>query len=115
MARLYSNENFPLPVVEALRRLGHNVLTVQEAGKANQEIPDDEVLSFATAERRAVLTINRRDFIKLHRQDPNHSGIVVCTADTDFIGQAERIHTVIALIASLNDQLIRIYRPPTKN
>jgi hypothetical protein len=24
MARLYSNENFPLPVVEELRRLGHD-------------------------------------------------------------------------------------------
>ncbi len=46
MARLYSNENFPLPVVVELRRLGHDVLTVQEAGKANQEIPDDEVLAF---------------------------------------------------------------------
>jgi len=36
MARLYSNENFPLPVVEELRRLGHDVLTIQETGKAEQ-------------------------------------------------------------------------------
>ena len=28
MARLYSNENFPLPVVEILRSLGHDVLPV---------------------------------------------------------------------------------------
>lgn len=27
MARLYSNENFPLPVVVALRALGHDVVT----------------------------------------------------------------------------------------
>ena len=67
MARLYSNENFPLPVVLELRRLGHDVMTVQEAGKANQEIPDDEVLAFASVEGHAVLTINRRDFIRLHR------------------------------------------------
>lgn len=32
MARLYANENFPLPVVEVLRRLGHDVLTAGEAG-----------------------------------------------------------------------------------
>jgi hypothetical protein len=32
MARLYSNENFPLPVVHRLRTLGHDVLTIQEAG-----------------------------------------------------------------------------------
>ena len=29
MARLYSNENFPLPVVEKLRALGHDVKTVE--------------------------------------------------------------------------------------
>ena len=36
MARLYSNENFPLPVVLELRRLGHDVVTTQEAGLANE-------------------------------------------------------------------------------
>ncbi|MCH8963229.1 MAG: DUF5615 family PIN-like protein, partial [Bacteroidetes bacterium] len=43
MARLYANENFPLPVVEELRRLGHHVLTIQETGKAEQAIPDEAV------------------------------------------------------------------------
>ena len=38
MAQLYANENFPLPVVEGLRRLGHDVLTSLEAGKAGQSI-----------------------------------------------------------------------------
>jgi hypothetical protein len=37
MARLYADENFPQPVVMGLRRLGHDVLTVQEAGKAGQD------------------------------------------------------------------------------
>jgi hypothetical protein len=41
MARLYSNENFPLPVVQELRKLGHDVLTVQELDNADQVIPDD--------------------------------------------------------------------------
>jgi hypothetical protein len=27
MAQFYSNENFPLPVVDKLRELGHDVLT----------------------------------------------------------------------------------------
>jgi uncharacterized protein DUF5615 len=34
MARLYADENFPLPVVEELRRLGHDVLTIYETGQA---------------------------------------------------------------------------------
>ena len=36
MARLYSNENFPLDMVIALRQLGHDALTSKEAGQANQ-------------------------------------------------------------------------------
>src|SRR5438128_5482728 len=37
MARLYADENFPQPAVERLRELGHDVQTVQEAGKAQQK------------------------------------------------------------------------------
>lgn len=111
MVRLYANENFPFPVVEELRRLGNNVLTIHEIGDANQAVPDDEVLAFAYADERAVLTINRRDFIKLHKTNPNHSGIIVCTYDPDFAGQASRIHQAIESNSSLAGQLIRINRP----
>ena len=47
MARLYADEQFPRIVVNLLRALGHDILTVQEAGKANQRIPDEDVLAFA--------------------------------------------------------------------
>lgn len=36
--------NFPLRTVEELRRLGHDVLTTYEDGRANRAIPDKEVL-----------------------------------------------------------------------
>jgi len=111
MARLYSNENSPLHVVEQLRALGHDVLTIQETGKADQALPDDEVLKFATKENRAVLTLNRRHFIRLHQENSRHAGIIVCTVDADFTGQAVRIHNVINTQASIAGQLIRINRP----
>ena len=76
MARFYANENFPLPVVVELRRLGHDVLTVQETGKADRAWPDEEVLSFAATDRRALLTFNRRHFVRLHAIQPSHAGIV---------------------------------------
>lgn len=111
MARLYANENFPLPAVEKLRALGHDVLTLQETGKADQAMPDDKVLEFAAAENRAVLTLNRRHFMRLHRENPRHAGIIVCTVDADFAGQAERIHQAVGSQASLAGQLIRVNRP----
>jgi predicted nuclease of predicted toxin-antitoxin system len=62
VARLYADEQYPYPVVEFLRALGHDVLTVQEAGRANQGIPDPDVLAFATSSNRAILTQNRKYF-----------------------------------------------------
>lgn len=110
MARLYSNENFPLPTVEKLRELGHDVLTIQEAGKADQAMSDEEVLNFAAQENRALLTLNRLHFIRLHRQQPNHAGIIVCKFDVDFTRQAERIHKAIVASVSLAGQLLRVNR-----
>ena len=111
MARVYSNENFPRQIVLALRANGHDVLTTGEAGLANQEIPDAEVLAYATREGRAVLTLNRRDFIRLHRERPDHAGIIVCAQDPDEAGQAARIHAAIAAAGALAGQLIRVNLP----
>lgn len=111
MAKLYSNENFPFPVVKYLREFGHDVLTIQETVRTGQLLSDEEVLSFATAEGRAVLTLNRRHFIRLHNEKPQHEGIIVCTFDPDFAGQAKRIHDVIGPDSILSGQVIRVNRP----
>ncbi len=66
MARLFADENFPNPTAEGLRQLGHEVLTVADVDLAGLEIPDEEVLAFAHADSRAVLTHNRKHFRNLH-------------------------------------------------
>lgn len=109
--RLYANENFPLPVVEELRGLGYDVQTIQETGRANQELSDQDVLAAAAGENRALITLNRKHFIQLHRKSSIHQGIIVCALDLDFKGQAERIHTAIQSLDSLKGQLIRVNRP----
>ncbi len=112
MARLYTNENFRRRIVEILRELGHDVLTSFEAGNANLSIPDDKVLDFAHKNNRIVLTFNRKDFIRLHNQNPIHAGIIVCTEDKDNIALAQRIHEEILLLKGITDnQLIRVNRP----
>jgi predicted nuclease of predicted toxin-antitoxin system len=108
---LYADENFPLRVVEELRRLGHDVITAFEDGKANQSITDQEVLARAVELGRAILTLNRLDFKRLHLQVPDHSGIIICTEDPDRVGQAERIIKAMAKASDLRGQLIRVYRP----
>lgn len=108
--KLYSNENFPLPVVVALRTLGYDVATIQERGRANESTPDPEVLSLATSESRAVLTLNRKDFYLLHEQSPGHAGIVVCVADTDFSRLAQLIHARLQVEGDLAGRIVRV--PP---
>jgi hypothetical protein len=111
VARLYANENFPRAVVEGLRSLGHDVLTTREAGRDNQRIADEDVLAFAIAEQRILLTINRYDFIRLHRHHAQHYGISVCTQDPDRAGQARRIDSALVAGVSLDGKLIRVNRP----
>jgi predicted nuclease of predicted toxin-antitoxin system len=110
---LYANENYPFAVVEELRRLGYDVVTTQDIGNAGRSVPDDDVLQTAIGMARAVLTHNRRDFIRLHGLRPKHCGIVICTVDKDFVGLARRIHEKLVEIGTIEGQLIRINRPRT--
>jgi predicted nuclease of predicted toxin-antitoxin system len=110
VARLYADENFPRPVVVRLAQMGHDVLTTQETGRAGEGVPDHDVLAFAIAEERAVITYNRSDFMRLHRTKPEHRGIIVCTVDEDVAALAERVDAAIKSLPDLHGQLIRINR-----
>jgi hypothetical protein len=107
--QLYADECFPLSAVEELRRLGHDVLTVQEDGR--QATSDPDVLARAHALGRSVLTHNRRHYERLHRQGADHSGILSATRDDDAIALAARIDA--ALVARAPGRwCIRVTRPP---
>ncbi|MEO8393502.1 MAG: DUF5615 family PIN-like protein [Chloroflexota bacterium] len=110
MVKLYADENFPQPAVEALRELGHDVLTTLDSGKAGQAIPDEDVLAFATEEDRILVTLNRKHFIRLHRDQPDHAGIIVCTFDADFNALAQHVHTALETNSDMTGELIRVNR-----
>src|SRR5580658_3306170 len=103
MARLYADEDFSYPTVEELRRLGHDVLTVQEAGEGDRGTTDNGVLAFAIAHEQAVVTFNRRHFIRLHHTAGPHFGIIVCSRDADHLALAARIGRSIAAYPSLEN------------
>ena len=106
--KLYTNENFPYAVVEQLRQLGYDVLTSLEAGQANQGISDEEVLAFATAQERMVVTLNRKDFIRLHHSTPRHSGIIVCRPDNDLVQLTKRVDREIQKHLPVTNKLVRV-------
>jgi len=69
------------------------------------------VLAFAISNNRAVLTLNRFDFIGLHKRQPDRAGIIVCTKDRNVESLATRINDAIAGEETLRGKLIRVNRP----
>ena len=92
--------------------MGHDVVTVIDVGKAGQALTDQAILQLASADRRAVVTLNRRHFVRLHAAEPNHAGIIACSLDLDFEGQAARIDQAVATRESMVGELIRVNRLP---
>jgi hypothetical protein len=112
VAVLHSDECFPLSVVAELRRLGHDVLTAQDAGRAGLGLGDPDVLAFATVLGRAVLTHNGWDYVRLHRRRVPHGGVIVCTRDANSVALATRIHAAVSVLSVLDNQLVRIAKSP---
>jgi predicted nuclease of predicted toxin-antitoxin system len=108
MFSLYSNENFPLDMVEILRNFGYDILTSYAAGQANQGIPDEAVLTFAAQQNRVIITLNRDDFVKLHRSGFNHAGMIICKDDRDYTGQIEALHSYLETQSNLTNRAIRV-------
>jgi predicted nuclease of predicted toxin-antitoxin system len=77
--RLYLDRHIMTRLAVDLRGRGFDIRTTEEAEKNTAS--DEEQLAFATAEHRAILTFNIRDFAPLHEawqkaQRP-HAGIIV--------------------------------------
>ena len=109
--KFYADENFPLRTVTELRNLGHDVLTAFEDNKANLAIPDDDFLARAIELNRTVLTHNRIDFKRLHTQNSEHFGIVICTENKDRLELANKIHEKVSEYDHLEGELVKVYRP----
>jgi len=77
--------------------------------KANQSLPDEAVLSIAGDKPASAPHANRRHFIQLHRRQPNHKGVIVCSFYPDFAGQAQRIAAALVRQTDFAGQVIRIY------
>ena len=113
--QFYSNENFPLVMVNLLRAEGHDVLTSYEAGQSNQGIPDDQVLQYATSTKRILITENRQDFINLHRTVPHHTGIIIFKYGLDYAGKIKAMNDFINEDGlSLENRLLRVMKQNTK-
>jgi len=83
--RLLLDEHYSPAIAQALRRRGHEVVSVVEREDL-VERSDHELMTQASSERRAVVTENARDFVPLARQTAasgaSHYGIVLSSPRT---------------------------------
>jgi hypothetical protein len=105
----YADEDFPGPVVTALRARGYDILTVPQDGRAGAD--DPTVLARAVELGRVILTKNRNDFHRLHAAVPDHSGIITITDDPDRAALALRIDAAVSAHPDLAGILIRVVKP----
>ncbi len=115
MIKLYADEDFNYLAVKVLRKMGYDIKTAQEAGKARQWLDDKAQLAYATSsEGCAILTHNHKDFFKLHTEN-EHSGIISCTHNKNYKQLAQRIDEQIRNVPQLDNQLVRITKPPPES
>ena len=72
--KLFANENLFEPIIDYLRSLGHDVLSIRDSGLSG--ISDDEVYQRACKEKRVIITMDK-DFSRIFRFPPEKCGGIV--------------------------------------
>jgi len=82
--RFYTDQHFPGPASQGLRRHGIDLLTTLEAGRCG--LPDADQLAFATSQERVMVSFDP-DYLVLHRAGIQHAGIAWCPERKYAIGE----------------------------
>jgi len=72
--KLFANENLFDPIIHYLRSIGHDVLSLREAGLSG--ISDDEVFQLACKEKYVIVTMDK-DFSRIFRFPPESCGGII--------------------------------------
>ena len=72
--KMFANENLFEPIIDFLRSLGHDVLSIRDSGLSG--ISDDEVYQRACREKLVIVTMDK-DFSRMFRFPPQKCGGIV--------------------------------------
>jgi hypothetical protein len=115
---LFTDEHIDIRLALALARRGFDVLSCQEAGRANQRISDEDQLAFAASKGRALLTFNTVDFIMLDiewkRIGRRHAGIIVSVAIRNLSELIQRVEHHLSTVSpdQQDNTLLWLSAPP---
>ena len=106
MSLLLLDEMFSGIIAEQLRAKGHDVLAAV-ADPALVGLADDQILAHATAARRALVTVNIKDFVLLDARyraaSQTHAGLILISAKT-FPQDRTFTAAIISALSALLDQ-----------
>ena len=72
--KIFANENLFEPIIDYLRSLGNDVLSIRDSGLSG--ISDDEVFERACKENMVIITMDK-DFTRIFRFPPEKCGGIV--------------------------------------
>ena len=72
--KIFANENLFEPIIDYLRSLGNDVLSIRDSGLSG--ISDDEVFERACKENMVIITMDK-DFTRIFRFPPERCGGIV--------------------------------------
>jgi predicted nuclease of predicted toxin-antitoxin system len=104
---VYMDECVRLSLTARLRLRGFTVFTARDEGLAG--LSDRQQLAYATRQGWLIVSHNTRDFIRLHRQIPIHTGIITLPA-TNLNLQEIRAALLIDWAATFPDHRSRLFR-----
>jgi len=102
---LLLDEMFADDIAQQLRAKGYDVISVV-ADPALVGLPDDQILAYATAEGRALVTANIKEFIPLDTRyraaDQPHAGLILVSTKTfpQNRGFPSAVATALAMLLS---------------
>lgn len=107
MKFLFADEDVYKRLVDDLRNNGADVLTIKDEGLDNTGMEDGAVLELAKVYDRALITFNRKDFIRLHKSGIEHAGIIICKRNTPHQSIVKKI---VALVSEEDEFYGRLFR-----
>jgi predicted nuclease of predicted toxin-antitoxin system len=99
--RYYFDEHIPAAIAEQLGARGIDVMTTAQAGRVNQEIGDDDQLTFAARLDRVFVTEDHH-FVALSATHQLHAGVVYFPVKLN-IGACVEYLELLALTASMEE------------
>ena len=103
--KFLADEHIDLPSVKALKRLGIDIISIQDAQM--ESYADEEILSYGNENKRAIITQDS-DFLRLHAKNVENAGIIFLTKPLNTSELIKEIQKILMIFENLENVVIFI-------